>query len=88
MAVIEAAKVSSKKTSPNRDLYATVCFYYNYNLLEASHLPARDIALLIKTARRLEAKRMSDLTQIAAAPHTVKGRGVKKLSAYFKKEMK
>ncbi len=88
MAVVEVAKVAAKKTSPNRDLYATVSFYYNYTLLEASHLPARDIALLIKTARRLEAKRMSDLTQIAAAPHTKKGSGVKKLTNHFKKEMK
>lgn len=43
---------------------------------------------MISQARRLEALRNFDLTQIAAAPHTKKGTGVKKLSDNFKKVAK
>lgn len=85
MAVIQVAKVPTSKAS-KRELYAMVCFYYNqYTLKDVQQLPARDLVLLIKTAQKLEATKMHNLTQIAAAPHSKGGRAVKKLAEHFKK---
>ena len=68
----------------NRELWATICYYYpQYTLQEASKLTVRDIKLLLKTAEKIEANKMYNLTQIAAAPHTKKGLGVKELTEYF-----
>lgn len=62
------------------------CYYYPaYKLDEVSRLPARDLYLLIKTAQKMEAIKMFNYTQIAAAPHTKKGTGVKKLAEHFKR---
>ena len=88
MAVVTAAQSvpSSEDTTLDRDIWATVAYYYpQYTLKETRNLPARDIKLLIKTARKLEAEKMFNLTQIVAAPHTKKGEGVKKLSEHFKR---
>nr|DAO33664.1 MAG TPA: hypothetical protein [Caudoviricetes sp.] len=88
MAVVAVAQPvpSSEDTTSDREIWATVAYYYpQYTLKEASKLPARDIKLLIKTAKKLEAQKMFNLTQIAAAPHTKKGEGVKKLSEHFKR---
>ena len=71
-----------------RQTWASICYYYpQYTLKEASLLSSRDIRLLLTTARRLEASRMKNLVQIAAAPHTKKGSGVKKLLDFFQKEI-
>lgn len=87
---VEVAKLPSKVSKQsNRELWAKVCYHYGaYDLEKASRLPARDVALLLKIAKKEEALKMYDLTQIAAAPHTEKGRGVKNLSKYFEKEAK
>ena len=88
MAVVVVAQPvpSSEDTTLDREIWATVAYYYpQYTLKEASKLPARDIKLLIKTAKKLEAQKMFNLTQIAAAPHTKKGEEVKKLSEHFKR---
>lgn len=85
MAQIEVAKIPVNKSS-KRDLYAMACYFYQqYTLDEIQKLPARDVYLLIKTAQRMEAIRMFNHTQIAAAPHTKRGSGVKKLADHFKR---
>lgn len=62
------------------------CYFYpQYKLAEISKIPARDLYLLIKTAQKMEAIKMFNYTQIAAAPHTKKGGGVKKLAEHFKR---
>lgn len=67
-----------------RDLYATVCYYYpQYDLQSASQLPARDMILLINTAKRRESAYLYNLTAIAAAPHSKKMSEVKKLLNHF-----
>ena len=69
-----------------RELYATVCYYYpQYTLKQVQEMPARDIQLLINTARKLEAAQNYNLTQIVAAPHSKKGANVKKLLDHFEK---
>lgn len=77
-----------KNTAEKRRMWAMVCYYYpQYTLKEASELSIRDIRLLLGTARRVEAERMYNLTQIVASPHTKKGKGVKTLTEHFRKEM-
>lgn len=85
MVVVKATKVKTKGLT-KRETYAMVCYYYPaYTLKQVSRMPARDITLLIKTARKLEATRLYNLTQIVMAPHTKKGSAVKKLLDHFKK---
>lgn len=87
MAEIKVKKVTGKDLGfSKRELYATVCYYYpRYSLVEVQNLPGRDVQLLLKTARKIEAQRMYNLTQITAAPHSRKQVNVKKLIDYFKK---
>lgn len=76
-----------KRVENNRRLWATVCYYYpQYTLEEARKLTIRDIRLLLGTAKRMEAQKMLMLTQIAAAPHTKNGKGVKQLTKHFQNE--
>lgn len=76
------------KRNINRETWATLCYYYpQYTLQSASQLSVRDIKLLIKIAEQKEAERMFYFTQIAAAPHTEKGKGVKTLQEHFRKRM-
>jgi len=80
---------STKEKHRLRKLYATLCYYYpKYSLKDAQAMPARDLHLLITTAQKIEAKRMYDLTQIVASPHTKNGGGVKQLLNFFKDRMK
>jgi len=87
MAEIVVQKVQKNNSrSSKRELYAMVCYYYSqYTLKEAAKLTARDINLLITTARKIEAQKMYNLTQIAAAPHTKNGNGVKSILKHFKR---
>lgn len=85
MAEISVASVPQKKRS-KRELYAQVCYHFpQYTLKQVSDMPARDISLLIKVASKIEGLRMLNLTQIAAAPHSKNGSGVKKLTEHFKR---
>lgn len=71
------------KNLANRTL-ATLCFYYPaYTLAEARKIPYRDVLLLLDIARKERSKFLYDLTQIAAAPQTEKGKGVKMLSEFY-----
>lgn len=89
-------KVIEAQTVPkagNKDpewlrILARMCYYYpQYTLAQARRLPARRVRLLLETALQIEAERMYQLTQIAAAPHTKKFQGVKKLTKHFKNLM-
>lgn len=88
MAIIQVASVPKKKVNA-RELLAELCFYYpQYTLAAARRLPARDVMLLLRTARKKKAEEYFNLTQIAAAPQTKNGRGVKKLSSRYSKIVK
>jgi len=90
MARIEVQKVVSQSKKLNaRALLAELCYYYpQYTLAAARRLPARDVVLLLKTARKKDSERYLNLTQIAAAPHTKKGQGVKKLLKRYERGAK
>ena len=79
--------IKAQKTS-NRELWATICYYYpQYTLEDAKKLSIRDIRLLLKIAAKKEAEKYLQLTQIVASPHTKKGQGVKQLTNYYKKQI-
>jgi len=86
--IVKAEPIPSKGGGQKkREVYAEVAYYYpQYTLEEVQNLPARDISLLLQTARRLKAMENFNLVQIVASPHTKKGQGVKKLSDHYKKE--
>ena len=85
MARIEVAAIPKKKVNA-RALLAELCYFYpQYTLAAARRLPAKDVMLLLKTAHKKQAEEYYNLTQIAAAPHTRKGSGVKRLSGRYQK---
>lgn len=84
----KSVQSTNKHKNNNREIWATVCYYYpQYTLKEASELSSRDIKLLIRIAERKQAENYFNLTQIATAPHTKKGSGVKKLTKHFQELM-
>lgn len=86
MVSVKPVKPTSKKAINNRELWATICYYYpQYTLEDAKKLSVRDIRLLLKIAEKKEAEKYLQLTQIVASPHTKKGQGVKQLTNYYKK---
>lgn len=85
MARIEVAKKPTKKVS-KRNLYALICYHYpQYKLSEIETMPYRDIKLLLNTAVKIKAEDYYNLVQIAASPHSEKGKGVKRLSEHYRK---
>lgn len=78
---------TESKKSTKREVWATLCFYYpQYTLEQASKLPMRDVNLLIKVARKIEAGKMMDFLNIIVSPHSKKpDREVKKLFEHFEK---
>ncbi len=88
MATVQVASIPKKKVNA-RELLGELCWYYpQYTLAAARQLPARDVMLLLKIARKKEAEKYLNLTQIAAAPHTKKGVGIKRLSSRYQKVAK
>ena len=86
--VAKPVHLTDDKKLTNREMWAMVCYYYpQYTLKEASQLSIRDIKLLLRIADKMDSQKMFNLTQIAAAPHTKKGSGVKTLSEHFKKRI-
>lgn len=88
---VHAAQVES--TNPAfgelRTLYATVAYHYpQFSLQDVEAMPYRDVLLLLKTAEKIEAGRMYNLTMIASAPHSKDGKGVKSLMEHFRNTLK
>jgi len=83
------AEVTNPAFGENRLLYATVAYHFpQYTLEDVEKLPYRDVVLLLKTANRIEAERMYNLTMIASAPQSKNGKGVKTLMEHFRKILK
>lgn len=86
--VAKPIRPDNEKTLTKRELWAEVAYNYpQYTLKQASELSTRDVKLLLRIARREKAVEYFNLTQIAAAPHTEKGKGVKKLTDNFRKQI-
>lgn len=89
MARIEVERVPNKPTHDKTlQTLAEFCWHYpQYTLVQAKKLQINQFKALLAEARRQEALRMYNLTNIVAAPHSKKGQAVKKLSNHFKKEV-
>lgn len=88
MAIVEVKQVPKTKRSGSTTLrmLARLCFYYpQFTFNQARTMPAKRVNLLLEEAYRIEAERMAQLVQIAAAPHTDKGKGVKKLTNHYQR---
>lgn len=85
---VQRAEQESSKIS-KRELYALVCYYYpKYSLKDAQDLPARDLNLLLKTAKKQHALKMKDLIMAIASPHAKDKNSVKNLLSHFDKQIK
>ena len=81
---VQRADAEKSRRLSNRDLYAMVCYYYpRYSLKEAQDLPARDLNLLLKTARKQNALKMKELVMVVAAPHGKDKNTIKNLITHF-----
>lgn len=84
MATIKAKKIPQKKIS-NDDLLAKFCYHYQqYKYSEAKKLPYKRVIKMLRVAEKEQARFLFELTQIATAPHTKKGAGVKSLLDRYK----
>lgn len=89
--VIKVAKASQPKSDGEDVLrsLASLCYYYPaYTLRMARNMPYKHVKIMLSQAKRLEAVRFYSELQIATAPHTKKGAGVKKLMKHFEKVSK
>lgn len=80
--VIKVAKIPAKSAGKQDPLTTCIdlCYYYPaYTLAEARRLPAPHVRRMLKRARQLEAQRYLELVQIASAPNTKDGQGVREL---------
>lgn len=88
--VVKAKPVSSARP-PGYDIDEAcyrLCYYYpQYTLHDAYNLRFDIVLGLLDTAMREKARDFAELTNIAAAPHTKKGQGVKKLMNEYKRRM-
>lgn len=83
MARVKAQPIPKAEVKAS-ELLAELCYYYpQYSLAAARKLPAKDVMLLLTHARKQVASNYFNLTQIAAAPHTKNGAGVKTLSSRY-----
>ena len=81
---IKIQKIPKKKISVD-DTLATFCYKFpQYTFSQAERLPYKRVIQMLKTSRKLDAQRMIELVNIAAAPHTKKGQGVKNIIEYYK----
>lgn len=84
MKAIKAQKVPKSEISVN-DLLARFCYSFpQYTFAQAQRLPYRRVVQMLKVARKEEARKMYELMQVVAAPHSRKGSGIKKVLEYYK----
>lgn len=83
--VIQVQKIQQQTKSGGwADTVAEFCCYYPaYTFKMARTLPMKRMLQMIRVARRLEAAKYHNLVQIAAAPHSKNGEGVKKLMQHY-----
>lgn len=85
--VQSVSEAVGNKFSPS-EILSTFCFYYQqYTLEEARKLPYKQVKLMLKIALRQKTLDYINLTQIVSAPHTEKGKAVKKLLNTYKEQL-
>lgn len=78
-----AKKIPHKEISVEEILIRFCYYYQQYKLNEARQLPYKRVIQMLKFAEKERAKFFFELTQIAAAPHTKKGSGIKSLLSRY-----
>lgn len=78
--VIKVQKIP-KKTLKADELVAIFCYYFPaYTFQKARLLPYKYLKLMLKMAHKEHARKMLELVQIVAAPHTKRGKMIKSLT--------
>lgn len=83
MVVVKAQKIPRKERTSD-DLLCLFCYKFpQYTFAQAKKLPYVRIAKMLKAAGKEDARKMYELTQIAAAPQS-KGNAVGKVLSSYK----
>lgn len=91
MTEIKVQKIPQKSPSAKdfEDLIARFCLFFpSYTFAQARRLPAMRIIQMLKVARREEARRMIELTQVIASPHAKGGKGPTKVIEYYQRVLR
>lgn len=74
-----------KKIISSEDQLMLFCYKFSrYTFAQARKMPYTRILKMLKAARKEDARRMFEITQIVAAPHSKKGELIKKMLEYYK----
>lgn len=90
MKVIKAQKIPKSASSlvSSDELLARFCLNYpQYKFSEAKKLPYKRVILMLTVAEKEYARKMYNLMQMIAAPHTKKGVGIRSMLEYYKRIM-
>lgn len=87
MAEIKVQKVPKKVESEEDILSRFCCYFPAYKFQEARRLPFRRVLMMMKMYKKHHAEKMLDLLEIAVAPHTKNGSGVRSAAKKFKDMM-
>lgn len=79
MPVIKAQKMPRQPLNVDETLSRFCYHYQQYTFNMARQMPFSRIVKMLKVAQKEQYKKYLQLVKIAAAPHTKKGSGVKKL---------
>lgn len=83
MATIKVQSIPVPEIDPEELLIQFIYKYPQYTLEEARRMPYKQVMKMLRVARKIEAAKMLDLTQIIASPHTKNGDGVLKMVKYY-----
>lgn len=83
MPTIKAQKIPVRKIKIEDEI-ARFCYHFpQYTFSQARKLPGKRIAQMLRIATQEQAKLLYSHTQIAAAPHSKKGKSVGKILSHF-----
>lgn len=88
--VIKVQRIPAPELKPADalDRLAEFCYYYPaYTIAQARRLPEIHVRRMLNKVRKLRAAHYYNLTRIASAPHTDKGKGVTDLLTEYRKDM-
>lgn len=88
MAKLKVQKAPKKEVS-SEDTFARFCYYFpKYSYAQARRLPYARVVKMLRVAYKERASMLAELTQIAAAPHTKNGKGVRDLLSKYESIVK
>jgi hypothetical protein len=83
----KVSKIESKEESWENFL-ARFCYHYQqYTFDQARKMPKKRVVQMLRVAQSEYSRQMLDMLNVVTAPHTDKGKGVKKMVDYFKNKI-